>query len=218
MPTKARGLGNDQDYESFEGGFTWIAHPEEAMQRASHALETEEGVWLVDPVDAEGLDDHLVKLGEVAGVALLLDRHERDASRIATRHEVPVSRPPGIDRSIEVPTQDVTDNLPGTEYEFVTVQDGPLWHEVGLWNGSTLVVPESLGTNDFSCVGDERLGLNPLSRLFPPRQLARYTPEELLVGHGYPLFEDVPRAMEIAVSNARRRLPKAWLKMTKAFL
>ncbi|MFB6200492.1 MAG: hypothetical protein ABEI98_00590 [Halorhabdus sp.] len=218
MPIKASGQAETPVYEPFGGGLTWIAHPDEAMGRASHALATDAGVWLLDPVDAAGLDDQLAAYGDVAGVAILVERHERDAVTVANRHEVPVTRPPGIDRSVEAPTRDVTDGLPGTDYEFLTVQDGPLWQEIALWDGSTMIVPESFGTNDFSCVGDERLGLNPVARLLPPRHLRAYDPERLLVGHGAPLFDDVTPSIRTALGNARRRLPKAWLKMAKAFL
>ena len=218
MPIKIDDAGTDPVYEHFDGGLTWIAHPGEAMERASNALDTDDGVWLLDPVDAEGIDDEIAEHGTVAGVALLLDRHERDAARIANRHEVPVSRAPGIERSVEAPTRDLTEGLPGTDYEFLTVQDGPLWHEVGLWDGETMVVPESLGTNEFSRAGGERLGLNPAARLLPPRHLAEYAPEKLLVGHGAPLTDDVPPALQSALTNARRRLPKALLSTAKSLL
>ena len=36
-------------------GLGWIADEPPAMQRASHALVHEGGVWLVDPVDGDGL-------------------------------------------------------------------------------------------------------------------------------------------------------------------
>lgn len=218
MPIKASGQASKPVFEEFDSGFTWLAHPEEGMQRASHALQTDHGVWLVDPVDAAGLDDRLADAGGVAGIVLLLDRHERDAGRLANRHEVPVTRPPGIDRSVDAPTQDVTDGLPGTDYEFVSIQDGPLWQEVGLWDGATLVVPESLGTNDFSRAGRERLGLNPVARLLPPKHLSSYAPELLLVGHGLPLTEDIQTEMEAALTNARRNLPKAWLGAAKSLI
>lgn len=218
MSIKETGVGTNPTYDSFDGGFTWLAHPDEKMERASHALATDEGVWLVDPVDAERLDERIAEEGEVAGVVILLDRHERDAAQLATRHGVPVTRPPGIDRAVEAPTQDVTDGLPGTEYEFLTVQDGPLWNEVALWDGTTMVVPESLGTNAFSRVGDERVGLNPAARLLPPRHLTEYGPEQLLVGHGRPLLDDVTPSMQTALANARRNLPRSLLETVKAFL
>lgn len=218
MSVKIAGPGASPDVFRFDGGFTWIAHPEEGMQRASHALETDQGVWLVDPVDAEPLDGHLEEYDDVAGVLVLLDRHGRDAARLARRHDVAVFRPPGITRTFDVPTEDLTDGLPGSEYAFLTVQDWPGWHEVALWNGATLVVPESLGTNAFSRAGDERIGLNPVARLAPPRHLGEYTPARLLVGHGPPVLEDPGPAMADALSNARRRLPQAWFDMARSML
>lgn len=218
MPIKADGPGTTPAYDSVDDGFTWIAHPEETMQRASQALVTGDGVWLVDPLDADGLDDRIAEYGDVAGVAILVDRHERDAAAIATRHEVPVTRPPGIGRAIDAPTRDVTDGLPGTGYAFLTVQNGTPWQEVGLWNGTTMVVPESLGTNAFSRAGDERVGLNPAARLFPPRHLSEKHVEQLLVGHGRPLLDDVTPSLRGALTNARRRLPRALLDTAKALL
>ena len=69
----------------WNGGFSWIAHPEEDAERASHALATDDGVWVVDPVDAAGLDEALGGLGDVAGVVVLQDRHTRRGGRGATR-------------------------------------------------------------------------------------------------------------------------------------
>ena len=40
-------------------GLGWIAAEPAFMQRASHALAHEGSVWLVDPVDGEGLEDRL---------------------------------------------------------------------------------------------------------------------------------------------------------------
>ena len=45
--------------DAFDGGFGWQAQPEESLQRASHALATDDGLWLLDPVDAPGLDAEL---------------------------------------------------------------------------------------------------------------------------------------------------------------
>jgi hypothetical protein len=218
MPVKATGSSTTPEFDAFDGGFTWIAHPEEGMQRASHALVTDGGVWLVDPVDAEEMDARIAEHGEVAGVVVLLDRHERDSARIARRHDVPVTRPPGVDREFDVPTRDVSGNLPGPDYEFLSVQDWPGWREVGLWDGETLVVPESLGTNSFSLAGGERLGLNPVARLAPPRHLSEYDPERILVGHGHPVLDDAPAALRDALANARRRLPRAWFGAARAIV
>jgi len=218
MGVKASGPGTAPEFESHGAGTSWIAHPREGMQRASHALATDAGVWLVDPVDVEDLEDHLADLGEVAGVVVLLDRHERDSARIAGRHGVSIVRPPGITREFDAPTEDVVDGIPGTDYECFTVKDWPGWHEVGLWDGETLVVPESVGTNPFSRVGGERVGVNPVMRLGPPKHLTEYDPERLLVGHGPPVLDDPVPAIRDAVTNARRRLPKAWAGALRAML
>ncbi len=218
MPIKADERAADPAFEHFDGGFTWIAHPEEGMQRASHALETESGVWLVEPIDAEGLDEELADLGEIAGVILLLDRHERDSALIARRHGVPVSRPPGIERTVDAPTDDLTEGLSGSSFEFITLREWPGWHEVGLWDGETLVVPESLGTVSYATVGRERLGVNPIIRIAPPRNLGRLSPERVLVGHGSPVLEGATPALSDALANARRGLPKAWIGALRAML
>lgn len=218
MPIKSSGTGVDPVFQPFDGGLSWIAHPEEGMERASHALATDAGAWLVDPVDAAGLDDRLEGLGGVAGVAVLLDRHERDAATIADRHGVPVTQPPGVDRTLDAPTERATGGLPGTDYGFLTVLDWPGWHEVGLWNGETLVVPESLGTNGFCRAGDEPVGLNPGARFVPPRHLGEYEPAQLLVGHGPPVLEDPGPAIRDALANARRRLPRALIESISEFV
>jgi len=218
MTVKGTGRGTDPAFETFEGGLTWIAHPEEGMERASHALDTDEGIWLVDPVDTEGLDARLADRGGVAGVVVLLDRHARDAAELARRHDVPVTRPPGVERDFDAPTEDVTGGLPGTGFEFLAVIDWPGWHEVALWDGGTLVVPEALGTNAFSRAGGERLGLNPVARIAPPKHLADLEPDRLLVGHGRPVLDDAPAAIRDALANARRRLPRAWLGALRALV
>lgn len=217
MSIKVTEPGANPEFERSEAGLTWIAHPEEGMLRGSHALRTEAGLWLVDPIDVEGLDDQLAEFGAVAGVVVLLDRHERDAAQIARRHEVPITRPSGITRTFNAPTEDVTDGLPGTDYEFLTLLDWPGWHEVALWDGDTLVVPETLGTVSYATVGRERLGVNPIVRIAPPRTLAELAPEQVLVGHGYPILDGATPALQDAVSNARRRLPQAWMGALREF-
>ena len=47
----------------WDGGVEWLVHPAEAGRRASHALVGEDGVWVVDPLDAPGLDERLAELG-----------------------------------------------------------------------------------------------------------------------------------------------------------
>lgn len=218
MPIKVSESGANPEFERSEAGLTWIAHPEEEMLRASHALRTEAGLWLVDPLDVEGLDETVAEFGAVAGVVVLLDRHERDAAQVARRHEVPITRPSGIRRTFNAPTEDETDGLPGTDFEFLTLRDWPGWHEVALWDGETLVVPESVGTVSYSTVGGERLGVHPVIRIAPPRTLADRAPERVLVGHGYPILDGATPALHEAVRNARRRLPQSWFGALRAMI
>lgn len=49
-------------------GWSWISYPAERGQRASHALETNAGIWPVDPVDRDGLDNVLATSGDVTAV------------------------------------------------------------------------------------------------------------------------------------------------------
>ena len=48
--------------------------------RTSHALLADGGVWLVDPIQAPGVAERVVALGEPRGVIQLLDRHARDCA------------------------------------------------------------------------------------------------------------------------------------------
>ena len=108
-----------EDVTEWSGGFSWIAYPDERGQRASHALQTAAGVWLVDPVDTDGLDDRLAELGDVVGVVVLQDRHTRDASEIARRHDVSVSVPDWmhlVQEKLETPAESLGSALPGTDY------------------------------------------------------------------------------------------------------
>jgi len=76
------------------------------MERASHALATTDGVWLVDPIDAAGVDDLVAGCGEVGGVVVLSNHHARDADVFAERHDVPVTPPDpmtGVAKALSAP-------------------------------------------------------------------------------------------------------------------
>ena len=70
----------------WSGGVSWIAHPAETGRRAGHAVKTDSGVWLVDPLDATNLGELLDPLGPVVGVAVCSSWHTRDADVLARRH------------------------------------------------------------------------------------------------------------------------------------
>ncbi|QSW99770.1 hypothetical protein [Haloterrigena alkaliphila] len=208
-----------REIDRFDGGVGWIAHPDEEMQRASHALAIDGEVWVVDPVDADGLDDLLAEFGDVTGVVVLLDRHTRDAEAIADRHNVPVYLPrifEGVTDEIEAPVARFSDELSDTGLEAHTVVDNRFWKEVALYDSEngTLVVPESVGTADFFRAGRERLGVHPMRRLTPPREeLGGFAPERIRVGHGSGIETDAAGALEDALENSRRRAPQAYARM-----
>lgn len=90
----------------------------------------------------------------------------------------------------------------------------PTWTEAILHAEphGTLYVPDSMGTIAPFTVDEERLGLELLRRLDPPRSLRRLEPDRVLVGHGEGVFEDATRALEDALAGGRRRFPRALLE------
>ena len=206
-----------------DGGVGWIPYPEEAMQRASHALAVDGDVWVIDPVDAAGVDTLFAELGDVAGVVVQLDRHKRDAGTIARRHDVAVHVPAplsDIAGDIDAPVERFQGELADTGYRTQTVVDNFAWTEVALYDESrgVLVVPEAVGTTEYFLASGERLGVHPVLRLTPPRKLARVEPDRILVGHGAGVHGDATRALRDAVSGARGRTPGLYLKNLKTFL
>ena len=194
------------DVNPWTGGFSWIAYPDERGQRASHALLTAGGVWLVDPVDAEGLDERVSELGAVAGVLVLQDRHTRDAAAVARSHDVPVFVPEWMTlarKKLEPETDSVGSELPGTNYTVHRLIDADDWEEAILVNETTntLVVPETLGTLPSFGEDDTTLGVHP-SLDEPPRELADWTPDRLLVGHGPSIHGDADQKLRAALEAA----------------
>lgn len=214
MTTDAR------EIDRWEGGVGWIAYPDEGPQRAGHALVTGDGVWVVDPVDYDGLDDLLAEMGEVAGVCVALDRHKRDAATVARRHDVAVHVPAwmdGVASALDAPVQRL-DGAVG-DYEVRPLLDNLFWQEAALYDGATLYTPEALGTVPvFYRAPGERLGVHPALRPLPPRSLADLDVERLLVGHGEGVFYDPGRAIDDTLANARRRAPRAYAEIVKSTL
>ncbi len=213
MPMKGSGETALTVVDRFEDGVGWIAYPDEKMRRASHAVESEGDLWIVDPVDAAGLDDLLGEYAAPAGVVVLLDRHKRDSAAVANRHDVPVYVPEwmsGVADALDAPIERFDGRVAG--FDAIRLVDNPLWQEAVLFDGETLVVPEALGTVEYFRAPDESLGVHPMLRAFPPRRLREYNPDRLLVGHGEGVFEDVGRTIRDAVERARRTAIPMYLK------
>lgn len=197
----------------FEGGRSWIAHPDETMRRASHALAVDDEVWVIDPVDGDGVDELLADVGSVAGVVVGLDRHSRDAATIARRHDVSVWLPDwfeGVAEDLDAPVERFGAEVADTGIRAQVVTRSRFWQEVAFYDPETetLVVPESLGTAPFFLTGTERLGVHPVRRLLPPRnQLDGFEPDRVLVGHGAGVEDDAGMALRAALEESRRRAP-----------
>lgn len=180
-------------------GMTWFESG--GMRRAAHALRDGDRVWLIDPFEDEVALTAAAELGRPAGVIQLLDRHNRDASAIAQRLEVPRLRLPR--------------EIPDGPFEVVSVIWQRWWHEIALWWGAerTLVVAEALGTAPVFRLR-RRVGVHPMLRLRPPRgALTRHRPERLLVGHGAPLQSDATTAIDEALDAALSDLPQLALAL-----
>jgi len=212
-----------REINRWDGGTSWLAYPDEEMERASHALVTDGDVWLVDPVDVEDLDETLAEHGTVRGVVLLLDRHKRDAETLARRHEVPVYVPEWMDdvrRDLSTPVEPIRRSLGDSGYDLHKLIDNPVWKEGFLYDedSKTLVVAEAVGTSSYMRTSDERLGVHPALRLKPPKALGRYSPERILVGHGEGVMTGAADALADALSGSRKRTPRLYAQTAREFL
>jgi hypothetical protein len=179
--------------DEFDRGFGWIV--DEFLERCSHALVAGGHVWLIDPVDGDGVEDRVRSVGAPAGVIQLLDRHNRSCAELAARLGVP---------------HDVVPRESIGPFEFISVRDGRFWKEVALWwpEQRVLVSGDALGTSRYYHTRKERLAVHPLLRLRPPRrQLGQVAPERILCGHGEGIHADAEAALREALRTARRRIP-----------
>jgi len=191
------------------GSFAWIPAGD-PLDRASSAIVVEGGCLVVDPVDVEGLDAALAALGPVLGVVTLLDRHQRDAAALSERLGVP--------RLVPIALHGTGLRVPGVEERSVISR--AVWHEALLWlpDRRILVVAETVGTGRFYLARpDDRLGLHPFVRFFPPRKtFAGLEPETIVAGHGPPLRDGATAELRRALAGARRDLPRAWVQVVRA--
>jgi hypothetical protein len=181
-------------FHEFTGGFEWLIE-DEFMQRCSHALVADESVWLIDPLDGDGVEERIRAAGRPAAVLQLLDRHNRDCASLARRLAVP---------------HHVIPQEPIGPFEFLPIRTSRRWSEVALWwpEQSVLVCGDALGTASYFRSGRERLAVHPFLRWFPPRrQLGPIQPATVLCGHGAGMFDRADAALHEALRTARRRIP-----------
>ena len=184
-------------------GFGWMV--EEAATRTSHALAADGKVWLVDALDWPDAIDRALEVGEPAGVIQLLDRHNRDCASLAARFGVPHVVAPG--------------QIRGTPFAFVDVMLRKHWRESAVWWAATrtLVVAEVLGTNRFFTGGTAPIGVHLALRLTPPKALAAFEPERVLVGHGEGIVgPDATDGLREALRTSRSGLPGVLLRLPLA--
>jgi len=205
-----------EEIDRWEHGVGWIAHPDELMARASHAVEIDGDVWLIDPVDAPDVDDLFAEFGDVEGIVVLSDRHGRDADAFAARHDAPIYVPSFVEPEVESATIPFSGDLEETGFRLLRAVDVPGWREGALFDGETLVVADALGTVDYFLAGKERLGVHPMLRAFPPSALQNLRPERVFSGHGPGITADAADAFDYALSHARSNAPAAWLSGLRA--
>lgn len=221
MAMKGSGSGKLREIDRWDDGVGWIAYPDEGMQRASHAVVGENnGLWVMDPVDADGLDDLLAEHGEVEGVVTLLDRHKRDADAVSRRHEVPVYVPhwmSGVASELDAPVERIRNDLGDSGYGVYKLIDNMFWQEAVMFgeHNHSLIVPEAVGTAEYFRTGDRPLGVHPMLRLSPPKKLGRFDAERIRVGHGDGVGEDAEAVLAEALSGARKRAPKLYAKTAR---
>jgi len=202
------------DVVEWSAGISWLVTGETG-RRASHAIVCENGVWLFDPFDVPGVSDFITDLGEVAGVAVLSNYHARDSGKFAERYGVPVSVPLWMNRVEERVDASVVrydGELGGTGFSVRRAGPIPGWREGVAYRerDGTLYVPDVLGSAPVFTVGDERVGVYLLARVFPPRHVfADIQPGRILFGHGAPIENGAADTLADALSSARRRFPRA---------
>jgi hypothetical protein len=192
--------------DELEFGFGWISPQKPKLRLTSHALAADGRVWILDPTDAPELDDRIRALGDPAGVIQLLDRHNRGAATVASRFGIPHHRVP-------------FDGVAGAPFEVVRVVRRMSWDEIALWwpERRVLVCADALGTiPHYFALGRERIGVHPVLRLTPPRQLGRFEPKHVLVGHGEGVHANAAPSVREALAHSRRRLPRLFAELPRA--
>jgi len=204
--------------DEYDDAVGWIAHPREDGRRASHAISTDDGVWVIDPLDAPGVDELLTDFGTVAGVTVLSEYHSRDADVFSKRYNVPVHVPDWFDRvpeRVDAPIERTNSQIAESGIRIERCTSLPGWTETIAWHEptSTFYFPDILGTAPGYTVGNEKVGVFLTHRLVPPREVLKdRSPDRLLFGHGRGIHTDSGTVLADAITGARRRFPQALLR------
>lgn len=206
-------------------GFSWTPADDDAMELHSHALRVGDEVWLIDPIDGDGLDVALRDLGgRVAHVVVLLDRHQRDSAALAERYGARLHVVGGpIRQRVPGRAERFDDALPDSPFTVVPVlSSGKLWQERALWwpEHQLLVIAEALGSSAaFRAGSDAPVAVHPVLRLTPPRAaFAKATPRTILFGHGGAVTEDATAALRTALDESRSATPKFLVESARSAL
>ena len=201
--------------DEWDRGFGWFAHSEEEGMRASHAFMFDDGVWIVDPLDSPGIDEHITRLGEVVGVTVCSSMHARDADIFAKRYDIPVYIPEGMGRVSDRLNAEIIryQDFPARgvmvvhRNPFPGFDEGNLYHEPT----RTLYIGDSLGTTPWHTIEQETIGAQAILRLFPPKGLLGVTPERIFFGHGMGIDTDAGSVLKDTVTAGRKRAPRAFV-------
>ncbi len=216
MPVYDRTAATDyRVIDRWDDGLGWLAHPDEAGRRASHAARASDGdgVWVFDPLDAPGVDGLVADLGPVRGVVVCADYHARDAGALARRHDVSVHVHRSLDRiadRVDAPLERFDGALGA--FEVLPLRPMGLWRETALYrtDDGTLYVPDYLSSHSKFTTGEERIGMPTFARLAPAYgAFSGLAPDRVLFGHGEGVFEDAEAALGDTMANARARFPRA---------
>jgi glyoxylase-like metal-dependent hydrolase (beta-lactamase superfamily II) len=208
----------------FDGGFGWIAHPGELMQRSSTALADGGRVWLIDPLRTDGrggeagggIDGEIAALGQVVGVIISFAGHDRDGAWFANLYGVPVYLPRHLPPlRFDARVERVAARVPDSPLQLVPSCGRGLlgwFRDTAVWWPAqrTLAIGDTLGTCPYYLLPGERLAVHPVRRLQPPTELLTLTPERVYGGHGPSVTEGAGEAVARAVRTARSELWPAW--------
>jgi len=92
--------------------------------------------------------------------------------------------------------------------------EAALYHQ----DSATLIVADAVGTVDQFLGRGEKIGMNPIYRLSPPKRLLSFEPERVFCGHGRGISTDATEALQETVANGRQRIPSAYINAIRSMI